>query len=435
MSISSNASLAEIEEPLPAALNAVPSLRHNFAWTLVGSVLYAGCQWGMLSVLAKLGSPSIVGEFTLGLAVSAPVFMFANLQLRAVQATEVSRETEFASYFTLRLLATLLGLLVIVALLPFTADSSAVRLVILLVAVSKCIECLSDVTAGLLQREERLKLVSISLMLRGAGSVLVFSIVFAATRNLAWAVLAMSGVWFFVFILYDVRNTKAAIAPGQIFFRFNASELRRIMKLGLPLGLVATLVSLNANIPRYFLQHQLGLAEQGIYASLAYLVVGVNLIVLALSQSVTTRLARMFAAGERSRFLRILFKLSLLGVAIAVLGVMLSFVAGRQLLTLVYRPEYAEHVALLAILVAATGISTIGAFLFCGITAARTFRAQVPAYLMSLVVTIVGSWQLIPRWGLLGAGFTLVLSALTLLAGGAVILRHVLRPQIECCGE
>ena len=162
---------------------------------------------------------------------------------------------------------------------------------------------------------------------------------------------------------------------------------------------------------------------------------GVNLIVLALSQSVTTRLARMFAAGERSRFLRILFKLSLLGVAIAVLGVMLSFLAGRQLLTLVYRPEYAEHFALLAILVAATGISTIGAFLFCGVTAARTFRAQVPAYLMSLLVSIVGSWQLIPRWGLLGAGFTLVLSALTLLAGGVVILRRVLRPQIECCGE
>ena len=251
MSISSNASLAEIEEPLPAALNAVPSLRHNFAWTLVGSVLYAGCQWGMLSVLAKLGSPSIVGEFTLGLAVSAPVFMFANLQLRAVQATEVSAETEFASYFTLRLLSTLLGLLVIVALLPFTADSSAVRLVILLVAVSKCVECMSDVTAGLLQREERLKLVSISLMLRGAGSVVVFSLVFARTRNLAWAVLAMSGVWFFVFVLYDVRNTKADRAGAGIF-RFNASELRRIMKLGLPLGLVATLVSLNANIPRYF---------------------------------------------------------------------------------------------------------------------------------------------------------------------------------------
>jgi len=78
-------------------------------------------------VLAKLGSPSIVGQFTLGLAVSAPVFMFTNLQLRAVQATDVNVEHGFANYFTLRLLATLLGLIVVVALLPFAGASSAVR--------------------------------------------------------------------------------------------------------------------------------------------------------------------------------------------------------------------------------------------------------------------------------------------------------------------
>ena len=109
----------------------------------------------MLSVLAKLGSPSIVGQFTLGLAVAAPVFMFTNLQLRAVQATDVSAEHGFANYFTLRLLATLLGLTVIVAVLPFAGASSTVRFVILLVSVSKCVECMSDVTAGLLQREEQ----------------------------------------------------------------------------------------------------------------------------------------------------------------------------------------------------------------------------------------------------------------------------------------
>src|ERR1035438_4202869 len=38
----------EIEEPLRAAPRVIPSLRSNFAWTFVGNVLYAGCQWGML---------------------------------------------------------------------------------------------------------------------------------------------------------------------------------------------------------------------------------------------------------------------------------------------------------------------------------------------------------------------------------------------------
>ena len=191
----------------------------------------------MLSVLAKLGSASIVGQFTLGLAVSAPVFMFTNLQLRAVQATDVNAECGFADYFTLRLVATLLGLMAIIGLLPFAGASPAVRLVVLLVSVSKCIECMSDVTAGLLQREERLKLVAISLMIRGAGSVFVFSMTFAWSHNLALSVVAMSGVWLAVLLFYDVPKARRWTTGHEMFFRFDRRAPGPVGHAGAALGL------------------------------------------------------------------------------------------------------------------------------------------------------------------------------------------------------
>ena len=421
-----NTSVIEIEQPSAATRSAIPSLRANFAWTLAGNVLYGACQWGMLSALAKLGSPSIVGQFTLGLAVAAPVFMFTNLQLRAVQATDVNVEHGFANYFTLRLLATLLGLVAIVALLPFAGASSAVRAVLLLVAVSKCIECMSDLTAGLLQREEQLRRVAISLMMRGVASVLVFSLAFAYFRNLAISVAAMSGVWLAVLLLYDVPNVRLLIGRNSPFLRFDRHELRRLTVLGLPLGWVATFGSLNANIPRYFLQHYLGLADQGIYASLAYLVVAINLVVAALSVSVTTRLARLFAEGNQRQFVRLLTQLSMIGVLIAAVGVPLTFLVGRPLLTLLYRPEYADHVGLLALFVGIAGLGTIGTFLFCGLTAAREFRSQVPVYLTATLIVIAGSALLVPRWGLSGAGIALFFSAITLTLGGLWMIRKVL---------
>jgi len=380
----------------------------------------------MLSVLAKLGSPSIVGQFTLGLAVAAPVFMFTNLQLRAVQATDVNVEHGFANYFTLRLLATLLGLVAIIALLPFAGASSAVRVVILLVSVSKCIECMSDVTAGLLQREEQLRRVAISLILRGVASTLAFSVTFAYFRNLALSVAAMSGVWLAVLLLYDVPNVKALISRHDPFLSFDPRELRRLTMLGLPLGWVATFASLNVNIPRYFLQHYLGLADQGIYASLAYLVVAINLVVAALSVSVTTRLARLFADGDHRQFVRLLTKLSMLGALIATVGVPLTFLVGRQLLTLLYRREYADHVGLLALFVGIAGVGTIGTFLFCGLTAARTFRPQVPAFFAVMLIGVVASALLVPRYGLFGAGIALLLSAMTQILGGVWVLHEVL---------
>ena len=53
-------------------------------------------------VLAKLGTPEMVGQFTLGLAITTPLIMFTNLQLRAVQATDASRQYKFGDYFALR---------------------------------------------------------------------------------------------------------------------------------------------------------------------------------------------------------------------------------------------------------------------------------------------------------------------------------------------
>ncbi len=419
----------EIEQPLTLTRSEIPTLRNNFAWTLAGNVFYGACQWGMLSVLAKLGSPSIVGQFTLGLAVASPVFMFTNLQLRAVQATDVNAECGFADYFTLRLLTTLLGLTLIVALLPLAGAAPAVRTVILLVAVSKCLECMSDVTAGLLQREEQLKRVAISLMIRGIGSVLAFSLTFAYFRSLVWSLAAMSGVWLAVLLFYDVPNVKSLIGRQDGFFRFDRQELRRLMMLGLPLGWVATLASLNANIPRYFLQHYLGFADQGIFASLAYLVVVINLVVYALTHSVTTRLARLFADGDHKQFLRLLTKLSMLGVLITAVGVPAAFLVGRPLLTLLYRREYADHVGLLALFVGIAGLSTIVAFLFCGLTAARTFRIQVPVYFAAMLTGVAGSALLVPRFGLIGAGIGLLLSAIFLVAGGVWALNRIVRSE------
>ena len=419
--------MIDIEQPLTATRGAIPSLRANFAWTFAGNVLYGACQWGMLSVLAKLGSPSIVGQFTLGLAVAAPVFMFTNLQLRAVQATDVNVEHGFANYFTLRLLATLLGLTVIVAVLPFAGASSAVRVVVLLVSVSKCVECMSDVTAGLLQREEQLKQVAISLMVRGAASVLVFSLTFAYFRNLALSVAAMCGVWLAVLALYDVPNVRALIGSQTPFFRFDRRALGRLMMLGLPLGWVATFASLNMNIPRYFLQHYLGLADQGIFAALAYLVIVINLVIVALSVSVTTRLARMFADGDRRQFVRLLAKLSMLGVLIAAVGAPLTFLVGRSLLTLLYRREYADHVGLLALFVGIAGLSTIGAFLTSGLTAARAFRVQPLIYFVAMLIGVAASALLVPRWGLIGAAIAVLFSAMIVVLGCLWQMYKVLR--------
>ena len=70
-----------------------PPLRVSFSWSFFGWVGYAGCQWLMLSVLAKFGNPTVVGQFAFALAISASAFMFTNLNLRGVRVLTRSENT------------------------------------------------------------------------------------------------------------------------------------------------------------------------------------------------------------------------------------------------------------------------------------------------------------------------------------------------------
>src|ERR1700730_18006925 len=79
------------------------SLQQNFAWTTIGNVVYSACQWAIVCLLAKLGSPEMVGQYALGLAVTTPVLMLGQLNLRAVLATDVGERHTVRDYCGLRL--------------------------------------------------------------------------------------------------------------------------------------------------------------------------------------------------------------------------------------------------------------------------------------------------------------------------------------------
>ncbi|MEP6934845.1 MAG: lipopolysaccharide biosynthesis protein, partial [Nitrospirota bacterium] len=168
------------------------SLSWNFSWTISGDVIYAACQWGMLIVLAKLGSPEMVGQFALGLAVTAPVIIFANLALRQIQSTDVRNEFEFGDYLALRLLTTGLALLVILGIAGFAGYRREAVLVILALGLAKAIEAISDIFYGILQRHEQMAFIAKSKIIKGPLSLLCLAILVYVTESVHWAAIGLA---------------------------------------------------------------------------------------------------------------------------------------------------------------------------------------------------------------------------------------------------
>ncbi len=248
----------EEQVPGPTGL----SLRTNFAWSFTGNVIYMASQWAMLAVLAKLGSPETVGQFALGLAVTAPIILFTNLQLRAIIATDARNENNFSEYFTLRLATTIFSIFIILGLVFISDYSRQTALVIVVIGIAKGFESMSDIVYGLLQQNEQMARIAWSMIIRGPLSLLIMTVCMVIWGNVLTAVIGLALIWLMVFLFYDMHSVqwlqKRIHEPINLHFDWDSTTQRKLIRLAFPLGLTAMLASLNTNIPRYLVENYWG---------------------------------------------------------------------------------------------------------------------------------------------------------------------------------
>jgi O-antigen/teichoic acid export membrane protein len=383
-------------------------IRVNAVWTFAGNTIYMACQWGLVVVFAKLGNAAMVGRFSLALAITAPVILFSGLQLRGIQSTDPRSDYAYSDYFCLRLLTTTLALVLIACIATVGTFTQEVRFVILLVGCAKAAESISDISYGVLQQFENMKRIAVSMALRGGLSLIVVAVAVRATGSLIVGLIALLAVWIAVLLAYDLpgaRRLRDLTEHGRLSKgrQTNWEILFELAKLALPLGIIIGLISLTANAPRYYIERYRGESELGIFAAISYLSIAGNAVVQALAQSAAPRLAREYTGGTLRDFCRLLLRLSAGAAGIGAIGVAVSLVFGRQLLNIFYHPEYAKHVDVLVLIMAASGFQYVGTFLGVSLTAMRALRCQIPVQMLSLGTTFILSAFFVPYAGLRGA--------------------------------
>jgi len=175
-------------------------------------------------------------------------------------------------------------------------------------------------------------------------------------------------------------------------------------------------------IPRYFVQGYLGSRELGVFAAISSLISIGLMPVGALGMAAFVRLARGFTEGPSADFVKILSTLLGLSLAIGIVGVTLAYLAGSQILTLLFRREYAAYTDLLKLTMINGAITFLTASLGASVTAARIFKPQVMILAIVGGTEILACFLLVPRIGLTGAAVACLIGTLVQLIGTAMIL-------------
>lgn len=399
------------------------SLKINFAWTFLGNALVAVCQLGLLTLLLRETSDAVTGQYIIALSISAPVFMFAGLDLRTLQATDSNTEFRFVEYLGLRLISAAAAFVTVPVIALAVGYRGETFAVILGVALGRAFILIGDTFNGLMQKSERMDRVAHSIVLKGLLATVVLGAVVWTTGNLVNAVFAAAVARLAVLAFYDLPLGARLVrdrTPEDDFSlaTLRALDLRRLAGLAfrsLPLAFKVMLVSLDTHVTRYFVAGLGTLASVGVFGPIASGAGSATMVGKALNQSVSAKLGRLATSGRRREFGRFVRRLQLLYLAMGFVGVGFILIFGGPLLALV-RPDLLQHQLVLTLVVVSVGLDLQNGIVDMALVAARRIAPLAPACAASVGTSALCCSMLIPMYGLPGAAAAMIIGRIMRMA-------------------
>lgn len=378
-------------------------LAGSFTTFLLTGGVYAASQWATLVVVARIGGPENLGEYTVALAVCAPIIVFTRLNMQTVQATDSRDEYEFCDYALARIILTLGGLALITGYGIFSGHALEAVLVLSGVALFKSIESIGDLVQGLLRKNEQIGAIATATHIRSITLLIGVAIGIYALDSFPAGIMLVALAWWLVFVSYERGQVrKLNVSWHSTNWRRSADLIRKCF----PSGLGMLLGSLTVNIPVYVIEHFRGVAQAGYYSAAAFFMALGGLVATALGQAAMARLSVEFS-NNRERYRATLRTILLVSCVLGGSVIVLAKLIGGNILAILYGADYATHEAVLLWIAVATALSFPATLLGLSLTISRRFNTGLLVHIVSLAVVSILAAIFVPSHGLLGGAWAL----------------------------
>jgi O-antigen/teichoic acid export membrane protein len=367
-----------------------------------GTVAYSAGQWVLLIILARLATPSAVGEYALALGIATPLTLVFNLGLRQAQAVD-SSGARLRDYLHLRIATGLVAGATIVT--GCVASGVGFRLAAA-IAAAKFVEGIGDVLLGSFQRTENFGAAATGQAMRASAGLIIAASTLHATKNVALAIALSAAAQAASIVAFDIpRAGGARFAVGFPVVR-RSQNIAAILRVGLasaPLAVGAMLAAISTHLPRYFLASVATHADVGVYAVLTSLVIGFNIVVNSAGQAISPRLARLFRDGDRQSFARLSVLAASSCASVGLVLGLIGQVVGVPLVGWMFGEAYAAHTAAISTLFLILPISSAASILNYALVATNRFSLPPIAAACQTVAVLCASATCVHTLGVVGA--------------------------------
>ena len=377
-----------------------------------GNIFHAFSQWAVITLISAFGGNSAAGTYVSALAMTAPVFMFFDLNLRVMRSTDHEFDEKFASYIGLRFYA-LVCAIVLSTLICFIFYPVRIGIIIPILAY-RVGESISNLAYGGLQRQQSSHLIGGSLTMKGLAALVLLSILVPLTSgNPIVAACGMAVVSITWGIFRDLPLSWKINSPETPFSKQvvldgvrDISSCTRIAKRAFPLGFDAGISSIAMNAPKYSIEYYLGTDILGVYGILAQLAFAIQKLIGAIGHTGVSLLSKQQSQNNRVAFWRLFNRLLGSSIVVGLLAVLggtfvIPFVMNKCL-----GPEYGDYWLMFSLLLASC---LAGAQRIAGraTQACSRYFAYTMFDVVIFTVSIIASIVLVQNYGAFGGGIAL----------------------------
>ena len=252
---------------------------------------------------------------------------------------------------------------------------------------------------GVLQKDDKLYIVGISLFLKSVFSVVSFIVIDLITKNLLISCLILDLVWLVLFLVYDLPKSKCIVKKDSYSF----SNVLRLFKTGFFSFAILFLSVYLVNAQKYALD---GVVEESLQAIFGMILMPATIISLAgqyLLQPILNTMANLYSNGEKKEFNKIVFKALLLIVAFGVVCVIGAYILGIPVLNILYSVNIVDYKLHLLIIIFGAILYSMSTLLSAALTTVRYTFVQFIVFSISSVIAFVISQILIGQFSIYGA--------------------------------
>lgn len=377
--------------------------RKNILWNIIGATTNAFNSLLFTIIVTRINGTNDAGIFTYAFATACLLYVIGVYLGRTYQVTDINEENTNNDYIYNRITTCVIMLILSILFVMIKNYDIYKATIIVSLCGFKCIEAFSEVFYGIIQKNEELYKVGISMTAKAILGVLIFLLIDVITKNLIFSCVSIIIVNILFLIFYDIKNSKKA---GLEIKKYNNKGNMRLLKIGFLTFFLTFLGLYLINAPRYAIDDLSTNEIQTIFGIIIMPATFMGLLGQFIIQPALTKFSNFMKNKEYEKLKNITIKILSLIIILGIIVLVVAYFLGIPVLELVYGINLSPYFISFIIIMIGAILYSIQVISSAILISMRKILGQVIIYSAISIISTFMSYYLVKGFDILGASIS-----------------------------